>query len=854
MTTWQPLTDRLATLPLLLAGPIVRWVGPDAVTVWVALREPRLVTLRIYTREASGELTPRLEGTRQTVRFGVGLHIVAVTARTTNAAQALPWGTLCYYDLFFATTSGPDGHAGLSEPHLGTPGVLNLHPEACSPLQRLVYEGHPLPAFVLPPPEISQLRIFHGSCRRPTGEGYDMLAALDQFLEAKADDPVRRPQYLFFTGDQVYGEGVALPLLYALMDAAATLIERDLQESLPLINQGAAALGPGLRKEVVRELARFTTPDPKCHLLSRAEYAMMYLFSWSDVLWPRAFATLEEIRAHYPQEHPLSSAPWQHEAELYSQHLQCLEEFRATLPQVRRVLANIPTYMICDDHDVTDDWYLDGAWCRRVLASPLGRRIIRNALLTYALFQGWGNDPAQFAGPNGVRFLKAVDTWQGNEEASQAQVIEEALGIPTAFTGTGELPRSPQALHWHYALAGPGYRIMVLDTRTRRIYGRPSSPPGLLSPQAMAEQLVDYDPNLTIVISATPILGLSMTEHMQSINPLHRDNYAYDREAWSLDRSTYHQLLKTVRCMGRVVVLSGDVHYGFGAILESWEQTGGAPATSVLVDFTSSSLRNEAEGLNKVLLSVFYPRYVQWLGQYGFPPIEEFVWEGSRAFTVFHRAMRAVSSHWWRLFWAVARWLVLRHPGALLVLPASGWPPGTFDAAPPDVRTRLRYLRAFHPAAGGRHEDRSGQEGAVNGKHERSASAEAMAAERRDYANVSRTDGPETPQPTLHHLRLVLQGSREHPPALEHRLAGYRTAQLMEQAKRQNRSTYQTPSNDYLITTTNLGEICFDWERKEAMQCLWYPAVGSDEHISIEMAIYRASLESPPADAAPRLP
>ena len=30
-----------------------------------------------------------------------------------------------------------------------------------------------------------------------------------------------------------------------------------------------------------------------------------------------------------------------------------LEEFRSTLPQVRRALANIATYTICDDHEVT---------------------------------------------------------------------------------------------------------------------------------------------------------------------------------------------------------------------------------------------------------------------------------------------------------------------------------------------------------------------------------------------------------------------------------------------------------------------------------------------------------------------
>jgi hypothetical protein len=71
-------------------------------------------------------------------------------------------------------------------------------------------------------------------------------------------------------------------------------------------------------------------------------------------------------------------------------------EFRRTLPKVRRALANTPTYMIFDDHEITDDWYLNPIWRDRVLTSPLGGPTIRNGMVAYALFQGWGNDPVAF--------------------------------------------------------------------------------------------------------------------------------------------------------------------------------------------------------------------------------------------------------------------------------------------------------------------------------------------------------------------------------------------------------------------------------------------------------------------------
>lgn len=43
--TWKPLEERLTFLPLVLAGPILRQVTTDSVTVWVALRRKADVTL-----------------------------------------------------------------------------------------------------------------------------------------------------------------------------------------------------------------------------------------------------------------------------------------------------------------------------------------------------------------------------------------------------------------------------------------------------------------------------------------------------------------------------------------------------------------------------------------------------------------------------------------------------------------------------------------------------------------------------------------------------------------------------------------------------------------------------------------
>src|SRR5919197_5529722 len=110
--SWTPLAERLSSLPLILAGPMLRRTEPTAVTVWLALKAARTVTLRIYGRNAQGELVPQFEGTRHTVRLGDYLHLAAVTARAAGDHERLAWGVLYYYNLFFQ----PDGPSGRRAP------------------------------------------------------------------------------------------------------------------------------------------------------------------------------------------------------------------------------------------------------------------------------------------------------------------------------------------------------------------------------------------------------------------------------------------------------------------------------------------------------------------------------------------------------------------------------------------------------------------------------------------------------------------------------------------------------------------------------------------------------------------
>ena len=76
--------------------------------------------------------------------------------------------------------------------------------------------------------------------------------------------------------------------------------------------------------------------------------------------------------------------------------------FRKDLQDVRRMLANIPSYMICDDHEVTDDWNMTRDTCKSLYGHPLGLRVAQNALVAYSLCQHWGNVPEVFEGERGA--------------------------------------------------------------------------------------------------------------------------------------------------------------------------------------------------------------------------------------------------------------------------------------------------------------------------------------------------------------------------------------------------------------------------------------------------------------------
>ncbi len=149
--------------------------------------------------------------------------------------------------------------------------------------------------------------------------------------------------------------------------------------------------------------------------------------------------------------------------------------FRAGLPRVRRALANVPTYMIGDDHEITDDWYFSRQWRERVFTRTLGVDIIRNGLTAYTVMQAWGNDPRRWSQGSEANLLQAIGAFMAltpGERRTSSDRVHELLGLPRPAPPPGSPPQPTPTfrplVEFSYQVEGPCHRVLVVDGRTKR--------------------------------------------------------------------------------------------------------------------------------------------------------------------------------------------------------------------------------------------------------------------------------------------------------------------------------------------------------------------------------------------------
>lgn len=738
-------------LPELLAGPILRRVEKRQVSVWLAFSESFHVTLKIWegdnikhegtvANQPAGALAT---GEAPSLQIGTRLFVALVTA-TVDVPGMIP-GKVYSYNILLRSADAPDSDHDLRSLKMLEDGDVDGRPQLA-----LGYKKNILPSFTLPADAPEKLIVAQGSCRKMHGNGDDALSYLDKLIEdnlappLNENDPFLRPQQLFLTGDQIYADDVPGALLnYAgntggveLVGQETVQIRKNNSDPIQTVEADIVNFPVFLRQNLMNEYAGFSSTDADCHLITFEEFCAVYLNYWNVRAWNEEFIAkvkkikadpdkLEEVATSLLDSTSADDDPtiltvildsrnitetagyvftdelkatlddtdkrkkWldKRRQELKGQ-LRNIVRFFETLPKASRVLANIPTYMMFDDHEITDDWYITKHWNNEVLSKPLGRDIIRNGLMAYAVFQDWGNAPNEYAPTDDAdtprKRLQALIGEYGDRIAHQTRLDSLRADVLEPLERLLGMGTSPGDMKWHYKVPSGPADTYVLDTRTRREYTSLNAAPGLLLEAALREQTPDSlsgTPPFTLVISPAPVLGLASFEELvqpaaaafhgfKSGSGVVDGLLEYDFEAWGFNTAAFERLLDRLNILQKVILLSGDVHYGFSSVLDYWKGTATAP-TSRIVQLTSSSLKNVRFDNVHILQSGMVQRILTGFGG----KLEKLGWKDKILTTNGYVSPRNRAR--------------LRRKTA--VVPVAGWTAGSTVNTPADFRWRLQF-------------------------------------------------------------------------------------------------------------------------------------------------------------------
>ncbi|EAQ33257.1 hypothetical protein [Idiomarina baltica] len=568
----------LKDLPQLLCGPLVRHIESDHFYLWLVTKSDHVPQVECSIDETPVDI-------KQTDRvIAIGKHAYVMLIRV-EPAQPLAHNQRIGYDLVW-----PTENERLSEQH-----------------DFLLYSGQTCPQFVYKE-TIDQL--LHGSCRRPHHPADDGLSRADKEIQAHLDRPSKRAGILLHTGDQVYVDDVAGPMLasiHALIEVLKlsdeTLPDDQLNQLDDLIQHpngyySRQSLLPdtkanealtekffgGVKKPI------FTSAHAGNHLITAAEVFAMYLLCWSPTPW-------RLIKVQQP------SQLNQEQQKRFTDEQATVDKFVKTLPQAARAMAHSISYMMFDDHDVTDDWNLSAAWELTAYHHPFSKRIVGNALWGYLIFQGWGNQP-EVVTPLMDATAQLLEKPLTEQPEEHDQLIEQLLDWE----------------QWQFTL-DTHPKILVLDTRTRRWRSERSirKPSGLMDWESLMEmQHQIMDEEAVILVSPAPIFGVKLIEAIQTVFTALGKPLVVDAENWMAHNGAANTLLNIFshkRTPQKFTILSGDVHYSFVYDVQLRREK----AESSIWQITSSGVKNEfpntlLEWLDRMNRWLYSPRSpLNWL-------------------------------------------------------------------------------------------------------------------------------------------------------------------------------------------------------------------------------------------------
>lgn len=564
----------------IVCGPIVRRTSSTSASLWVELDQDCVVSA--WAKPVLGPSSPvrrpaqipplAVSSADFTVKVG-GRYYALLTL--SNLAP----GWVYAYELYYRPNEGRRNPAlWPRDPRSGQ--WWNFNKE----LESFAVAGKRPTFRTFPSEKTEDVRVAFGSCRvfsggfqGGTAYGEDVFPLFGEHLRATVTDRLKSwPHLLLLLGDQIYADNV----------------DRQVADArLRTPGRGGKVVGSLAAPESILKWERDRRPGETKILLQERVFG-------KDIS-----LEIEDLKEY---------AGWG--------NFQCLEfnDFAAlyvaawTEPQVARALANLPTFMIFDDHEVANDWNLTGSWIQQAKKAPAWIKAITEGLAAYWMYQGWGN-PVPPSGRDGRWTILEAAARDGTDALDKLRKWFEA-----------RLALGRAAYYYEIELSPP---ILVLDTRNDRSFVAPKQrgpnnatvhadyDDEILSEEQWKwlRSRIDHNGPL-ILASGVPLLQLLCIDVwlLRGTRPVNAflagieeqdqeraDIFEYYRrhigtDQWTAFPKSFVRLTNELFNRGPFVFLSGDVHYAYAMYgRTSFPQSCKLGRNPLILHAVSSPLRSQ---------------------------------------------------------------------------------------------------------------------------------------------------------------------------------------------------------------------------------------------------------------------
>jgi hypothetical protein len=258
-------------------------------------------------------------------------------------------------------------------------------------------------------------------------------------------------------------------------------------------------------------------------------------------------------------------------------------------PDIRWLLSTVPSAMIFDDHEVSDDWNISQRWVEEMRSLSWWDERITGAFMAYWVYQHLGNlSPPELA-----------------EESLLDQVRRDEDAGPRLREFARKCDRESAASRWAYYRDFGRSRLLVIDSRAARVLGEGRRD---MVDAGEWDWIVEHARGSfdhLVVVTTLPAFAPPGIHHLEAWSEAicdrcwgsvaarlgERLRRAVDLEHWAAFQRSFEQLVDLLRTISRglggeppatITILSGDVHTTYLAEVDLGQRAGSSRVFQVV--------------------------------------------------------------------------------------------------------------------------------------------------------------------------------------------------------------------------------------------------------------------------------